>query len=270
MSNMSKPKVPISAEDQAKPYYKYYLRETTPVAPQKMSKIFGGAIHPTNAIPFSARNQLLALGQEKEEIGYCVMPDGTGYVADVTFMPGATTEMIHWWFAWRGLDSLRYVIADPYANIQALTMQSAKAKDSDLTDYEKFLDTTQVVISMGETGPITEFLNFKYPSDMGFHSKPAENDRFICARGYGQGQPPFAVPDYFVCHQICPVDGGVVVKTKYWLGWTVRYGKDENSLLDSFRMPPMVPMARLVETAKAWGNLAEILPQLYAEEKGTF
>lgn len=34
------------------------------------------------------------------------MPDGSGYIASLTRMPGVTLEMIEWWFAWHGLESL--------------------------------------------------------------------------------------------------------------------------------------------------------------------
>ena len=41
------------------------------------------------------------------------MPNGTGYLANKTEMPGVTPEMFEWWFAWHSLEDLRYRIWDP-------------------------------------------------------------------------------------------------------------------------------------------------------------
>ena len=39
--------------------------------------------------------------------------NGTGFVANTTFMPGVTAEMFNWWFGWHSVTSdLRYKIWD--------------------------------------------------------------------------------------------------------------------------------------------------------------
>jgi len=30
------------------------------------------------------------------------MEDGTGYIANLVYMPGVTVDMFDWWFAWHG------------------------------------------------------------------------------------------------------------------------------------------------------------------------
>ena len=59
------------------------------------------------------RNDLLNPGYLKEEVGYCITPEGAPYVAMLTKMPGVTAEMFDWWFAWHPLEHLRYKIWDP-------------------------------------------------------------------------------------------------------------------------------------------------------------
>ncbi len=35
------------------------------------------------------------------------MEDGTGYIANLVYMPGVTVDMFDWWFAWHGLGEFR-------------------------------------------------------------------------------------------------------------------------------------------------------------------
>lgn len=273
MEKMMKPKVPVSEMDQQKSYFKYYLTNSTPVAPEKLGKVFRGPMNPVNALPFAQRNRMFEPEFIQEEIGYCVMSDGTGYVSDMTFMPGVTAKMVDWWFAWRSLEPLRYVIGNPYSHIQAMTMQMEKMKDEDLSYQERYWDSTQTVVKVGEMGPTTEFMNFKCPSDVGFDMeqiRAEDGSSLICARCYSKGTPPFAQPDYFVTHHVHEVEGGVEVRSRYWLGWSVRYGRDYKELQDGLRMPPMLPMGCILQNMTEWAQLSIILPDLYSEEKDNF
>lgn len=268
-----KPKVPVSEMEQEKSYFKYYLRDMTPVAPDKLGKVFRGPMNPVNALPFTQRNRIFEPGFIQEEIGYCVMPDGTGYVSDLNFIPGATAKMVDWWFAWRGLEPLRYVISNPQSHMQAMTMQTEKMMDVDLSYQERYWDSTQIVVKLGEMGPTTEYMNFKCPSDVGFDMEQIGTEAcssLICARCYSKGVPPFAQPDYFVAHQVREVEGGVEVRSRYWLGWNVRYGREDKELQDGLSMPPMLPMGCMLQNMTEWAHLSSFLPQLYAEEKENF
>ena len=110
MSEFATPRVPVAPEDQQRSYYKYYNAPMAPADPQKYAKVLAGPIDPAKALPFQDRNRLFEPGYLEEELGYCVMPDGTGYLANLTQMPGVTAEMFDWWFAWHGLNDRRYTI----------------------------------------------------------------------------------------------------------------------------------------------------------------
>ena len=56
------------------------------------------------------------------------MPDGSGYVALRHPMPGATPEMIDWWFAWHGLEDLRYKLWYPEMHVSARLDPEERAK----------------------------------------------------------------------------------------------------------------------------------------------
>lgn len=264
-------KVPVTEEDRKKSYFKYYDRDVISMVPEKIPFAFAGPMSPMDAVPFAERAKILSDSTVGTKLGYTVMSDGTGYVSDITFMPNVTAEMLDWYMAWRGFDSLRFVIANPENNVSAMTMQTYKFDDEDFIGPEKYWDTTQMVVKMSEMGPAKEALNFKCPSDVGFDMEQLEKSNtssLICARGYAHGQPPAAGPDYLICHQVIEKDGGVEVRTKCWIGWTVRYGKDYKQLPDGFFMPPVFAMGVFLQNIKEWTNLAAILPQLYAEEHG--
>ena len=100
MSEFNRPRVPVAEEDKKRSYYKYYSEPMVPGDPAKFQKVLAGPIDPSKALPFAQRNRLFEPGYLEEELGYCIMPDGTGYLANLTHMPGVTTEMFDWWFAW--------------------------------------------------------------------------------------------------------------------------------------------------------------------------
>ena len=160
MSEFATPRVPVAPEDQQRSYYKYYNAPMAPADPQKYAKVLAGPIDPAKALPFQDRNRLFEPGYLEEELGYCVMPDGTGYLANLTQMPGVTAEMFDWWFAWHGLNDLRYTIWDPEDHYYARSMQKNKALDPDLSLKEKYWDTTHDVLE--DTGMAPEGLYIKF------------------------------------------------------------------------------------------------------------
>jgi len=100
----------LTAAEKARPYSKYYYEEMVEPAKEIYRFLEQGTIDSSFATPIHQRNDLLKPGNLPAEMGYCKMPDGTGFVAMVTKMPGVTSEMINWWFAWQGLEGLRYKI----------------------------------------------------------------------------------------------------------------------------------------------------------------
>lgn len=270
MSEFIHPRVPVSEEDKKRSYFKYYGEPMVPGDPKKYQKVMSGPIDPAKALPFAQRNRLFEPGYLEEELGYCVMPDGTGYLANLTHMPGVTTEMFDWWFAWHGLNDLRYSIWNPEDHYYARSMQKEKAKDPALSLKEKYWDTTHDVLEDTGLGPEGLYINFKRPGDLGFDQSKIGTpacSTIVCAKGYGKGQPPFASPDTIMCHFVREVEDGIELRSRFWMGWTVVNGKDVKAIPDGMRMPPMGPMSLLMHNIKEFTNLAALLPRVYAEEK---
>lgn len=269
MVDMSK-RVPVTEEDKQKSYYKYFEQEMAPAAPEKYGLMARGPISPDKVLQFKDRNRLFEPGYFEEEIGWCVLPDGTGYLANLTKMPGVTTEMFDWFFAWHGLDNLRYKIWDPEDHYEAVTQNRIKALDPDLTYKERLWDTTHEILEDTGMGPDRIVINFKYPGDVGFNADLIGTEAcssIVCGKGFGKGQPPFAAPSTFMTHFVREIDGGIELRSRFWMGWTYENGRDKRAIPADARFPDIAVMSLAMHNVKEFTNLAAILPSLYAEEK---
>lgn len=92
--------------------YKYFERDIASVPEEKMKQIMTGTFRDEDALLFSEKDKLFDEGYLPGEFGVFHLPSGGLSVANLTKMPGVTPEMFDWWFAWHGLDPMRYVIWD--------------------------------------------------------------------------------------------------------------------------------------------------------------
>lgn len=270
MEQMAKKRVPVTEEEKQKSYYKYFEQDMAQPAPEAYAKMLNGPLRPEQVLQFKDRNRLFEPGYLEAEAGWCILPDGTGYLANLTKMPGVTPEMFDWFFAWHGLDNLRYKIWNPEDHYKAETQNRVRALDPDLTYQEKLWDTTHEITEDTGMGPDQIVINFKYPGDCGFKAELIGTDAcatLVCGKGYGKGQPPFAVPPTFMTHFVREIEGGIELRSRFWMGWNYVNGKDVKVLPDGMRYPDMAAMSLALHNVKEFTNLAAILPSLYAEEK---
>ncbi len=261
--------VPVTEEEKNRSIYKYF-KAPVPIDPKVIQKIVSGPIRPDKVLAFKDRNKLFEEGYHDEEIGWCILPDGTGYVANLVKMPGVTTEMFDWFFAWHGLENLRYKIWHPYGHYSAVSQQKDRTKDPDLSYKEKLWDTSHEITEDTGMGPSNFVINFKYPGDVGFDASKIGTkacSTIVCGKGYGKGQPPFAVPPTFTTHFVRETEDGIELRTRFWMGWDFVNGKDVKALPDGMRYPDAAAMTMAIHSAEEFTNLAAILPSLYAEEK---
>ena len=264
-------KVPITEEDTQKSYFKYYLEDMTPPSPEAYQAM--RQIRPDQALPFKDRNRLFEPGYMDAEVGFTILPDGTGYLANLTRMPGVTAEMFDWWFAWHSLDNLRYTLWNPDDHYQAENMNRVHAMDESLSYRERLWNCSHDIIEDTGMGPAPIVINFKYPGDIGFDDSKIGTEAcatIVCGLGYGKGQPPFAMPDTVMCHFVREIPGGIELRSRFWMGWTYKNGKDVKALPDGIRMPIMGPMSLAMHNVKEFTNLAALLPRIFPEEKDNF
>jgi hypothetical protein len=262
MTDMAQKLVPVTEEDKKKSYYKYYLREMAEASPEHYEKVLRGPMDPSKALPVQERNRLFEPGYFEEEIGYCVMPDGTGYISNLVQMPGVTGEMFDWWFAWHGLDNLRYTIWDREDHYRAESMQKEKGRNPFLSYKERYWDTTHRIYEDVGMGPQDILINFKNPGDLGFDvskiGTPACST-IVCSSGGA-----------IMCHFVRDTKDGSELRTRFWMGYGVIDGKLKKSIPDGISMPEFPLRALNLHNIKEFTNLAVLLPQIFPEERDNF
>ena len=91
-------KVGVSREEKSLPYYKFFERDMAAIPAEKIALIDKPSEIP--AVTFDEKNLYLA-GNDDDycKVGYGNFDDGTGFVANETYMPNVKGEMLSWWFA---------------------------------------------------------------------------------------------------------------------------------------------------------------------------
>lgn len=256
---------PLTAAESCRPYAKYYTRSMTPPAEGTYESVVFPA-DPNLALSPHKINDLLEPGGRALERGWCELPDGSFYVAGYANMPGVTTEMLEWWFAWHGLEDLRYMIwdADDHFAVHVKPSTIARRFDKTLSWRERNWDTTDIVVEDVGTGVVTLEINFRSPESCGYDMKKFNANGFaaINANINLQGQELLVS----FTHNARPTAAGIELRSCFWLGWIFENGQRK-------RVGQNVPKEKLhalakglaKHCAKEYHNLAAILPMVYAE-----
>lgn len=257
----------IPANAATLPYYKYYLQDMAKVDPTAQKKMAQAPIDPKDATPVQDRNDLLKPGYLKTEVGYCQMPDGTAFMANHLKMPNVTAEMLHWWFAWHGLESMRYVIwnKDDHYDVVVKNGTEAQLKDQSIPMAERIYGVSHTVTEDTGFGPEKIDINFKNPVDLGYDPQLlAQSDSDIVAAANGETA--------LMLHVVRPVDGGIELRSRFWLGWNVDLQTHQpvRVIPDDAKIDGEVAKRLGLHNIKEMTNLAQILPSLYAENKDKF
>ena len=257
--------VPITEEEKRLPYAKYYYREMAPIPHEKLDIWRGPMADPSLATPLENRNDFLDEGKVALEVGFTIAPDGTGFVANSTYMPGVTPEMFNWWFAWHCVGpDLRYKIWDKDDHYYARAMQPEYVLDPRVPMAEKTWGVTHDISEDIGLGVDPLKLTFKKPSDLGYDMSKIGTDScaaMVCAVGVS-GSPAL------MTHKCVAAEGGIIFKSHFWMGIGLNEKGELVKLVpDGKAVPEMLPRALFGHNIKEFTNLALILPELYAEEK---
>ena len=94
-------KVGVSKEEKNLSYFKYFEQELAKIPQDKLDIWNGEAVSEEKCLSFDNKDLYLeGIDNEFCQTGFGVAKDGTGFVANTTYMPGVTGEMLDWWFAW--------------------------------------------------------------------------------------------------------------------------------------------------------------------------
>lgn len=258
-------KVALTEAEAKLPYAKYFHRDLAPIPQEKLDIWHGEAASAECALPIEARDEFLNYEPGALASGFCVAPNGTGFVANCTFMPKVTGEMMNWWFGWHSVGSdLRYKIWDPEDHYHARALSPEYVLDPAVPIAQKTWGVNHDITEDIGFGAEKILLCFKRPADLGYSEEKIGTKGcygMVCA--VGQGDTPAVMT-----HKWYEEDGGIWFKSHFWMG----YGLDENGTLikllpDGVRVPEAGPRALFGHNIKEYSNLAAILPEVYAEEK---
>jgi phloretin hydrolase len=269
----------LTPEERAKPYSKYYFREhagpTPELAPYLMDL---RPIDPADALPIERRDDLLNAGHLKGQTGYCTLSNGGAYVAVCHPMRGVTPEMINWWFAWHGLEDLRYMLWSPkdHFGVSLSEEDRAKVVDPDRPVTLKFQGTTHHVHEDIGQGGEDLWISFMTPEDFGFDMSrwKAPNvatlvaaDVLVKAGGAPEDAPKMPVA---MCHFVreLPSGDGIEFRTIFWMGWHIVDGQPRFMLPEGMRVSEKVAAGLFEHCVLEYSNLRVLLPEIYAEMGG--
>ncbi len=239
----------------------------TPAPKEIFELLDRGPVDPSQALPIHQRNDLLKPGYLPVERGYCVMPDGSAFVAGLTKMPGVTAEMLDWWFAWHGLEGLRYAIwdRDDHYDIHVAPQDLQRRLNPKLSLRERNWNTTDVVTEDIGTGSVLLDISFVSPDDYGY-DREAFSKGALTAISANSGIHESGSRLVTFTHVARAIPGGVELRSRFWIGWSI---VDRKEVRVSKDVPPEI-IAGLAHglayhCPKEYHNLATRLPKVYAE-----
>lgn len=259
----------LTVEERRIGYSKYYDMEMVAPDPEAIAFLNRGPIDPSTALAYENVDDLLKPGYLESEMGYCILPDGGGYVSNLTRMPGVTPEMFSWWFVWHGLHPLRYKIWDPYEHfgLEINEKDRKRLLDPSIPLHERIWGVRHTVREdIGWPGPLALLSRITgkdiYKIDIDFQSP----------KDFGFREDPFASPncgtavcgDNKMCHFVRETEGGVELRTRFWFGYDLIDGKP---VRNKEKFPLFIVKALNMHNVIEFTNLAFILPKVYAEEK---
>lgn len=259
MSNINQ----LSEQEKNRSYKKYFDMDMAKQPAELLEIINNGPINPADATKIENMDDLLKPSYLKTEVGYCVMEDGTAFVANLTKMPGVTKEMFDWWFAWHGLEPLRYKIWDRDDHFGIETTHRDRLVDSAIPMHERIWGVTHSVIEDTGAGAEPLNINFHSPMEMGFNMEMLNNSEvlsIVCANG----------DTAVMVHSIRSIDCGIELRSRFWLGYNMVQQKPLKLIPDGVRIPLQVPEGLVRHCIKEFSHLAKMLPLIYTEEKDNF
>jgi hypothetical protein len=232
-------------------------------------------MNPSNALGTSPEelNTLLDAGHHKVENGYCLLADGTAYVASRTPFPGATGEMLSWFFWWYMGESQRYSLWYPYNRISAKAAEPAALTRPGLAHEQRYMGNTVHVTEYVGPKRVKVKTHFVQPSAWGL-----DTNRFVRAGIVAQICGEIILGGVRVGRMLRlarETNDGIELRTRFWLGDRITIGSPLGSVNVAPALRALGLKRTLINSTTAheqlfndqvgMTHLAGFLPQLYAQ-----
>lgn len=260
----------LSPEEKALPVSKYYtdypLHRPNPLYSQLLAQ---GAMDPADALSLDHWLDLLRpQGYDRVEYGYCMMPDGTGYIANYSVLSDRVTpEMRMWYVRWMNIHSKK--LPEGRGNIRYKLWNQVDHIDHGLVDgdIKKGIYTLETLDMGGGEKPIRSVRHNFDVRDYGVSEEryQALQDAHVAITSCWES---FDCPGSHLVLSVtrpCPL-GGVETLSREWIGYRAENGK----IVRDYETPDFMLCEQYLRNVQIHNtveqqHLATFLPELYAE-----
>lgn len=255
----------LTDEEKLMPEAKYWSTEFVPVPDELMDALAAGPVAPETALAMEDMDQLLEPGYLEMENGYAILDDNSAYVAVRTDLPGATGDMIRWWFAWHALKDVRYKIWCPGDHYAISVRDPERLADESLSFGRRFYFNPHFPVEDVGQGAMNLRIRFVAPEQFGFDSaalKKADVEAVVCGMvGFTFGG--VTVEHTCMCHVFRKKGDGLEIRSRFWLGKKLDMPK-----IRKFIITEDLAMDMGLHCSKEYNHLAGFLPEIYREFNG--
>jgi hypothetical protein len=258
----------LTVAERAHPLAKYWYR-FTPVADDVVSALEAGPIDPADMLPWEARTRLADPSPPGAANGWCVLPDGSQYVAVRTRFSGCTADMLDWWFIWAQRDEIiRYKIWYPGAHV---SMSENPTPDFERRPDDKpYWGLSRFPVEDVGMGVARLRLDFVRPEAFGF-GPIRDGDSAVCVR---VGLPDGLLKHTDMIHYVYADDDGFELRSRFWMGrdfeamaggWPIVAALADNAVMKRKLLPQHAAQGLAWHCATEYHHLASFLAELYAD-----
>lgn len=263
-------KVPVAEDAKTKSYFKYYEEfEIAPYTPEQLAIIENAKGTMEESLPIGERVKVEGPGTLPARTGYFPLEEGGMLVAGNIPTPDITGDMMYWWFAWHGLDPLRYAIWDPedHYDTKLNDLGRQRALDPSIPIEEKAWAASHTVTESIGGPPDVITLNFMDPSTLGYDMSMIGQPgccEFLLTANSEIGDMHVPVHVVLVTKKI---DGVMTTQERFWIGYAVIDGEGKYLLPPEVQVPEELCQGLVAHNLKEYTHLNKVLPLVYAEEK---
>jgi len=257
----------LTEDELQHPLAKYWFDRAEPDS-NVLKALNAGQLSEEAVLSWDNRHKLAEEGYLPGENGWMRLKDGSAYIAVKTFFPGATIEMIDWWFEWaQREEDIRYKIWYPGAHY---AMSQATTPNAPDYQYPKaYWGKSRFPVEDVGVGVARLRLDFVAPSEFGFEELP-EGSTMLAVR---VGLPNGLLKTTDMIHYVRSVEGGVEMRSRFWIarkfeamagGLGVAAALADNSLVKQILVPENLPQELALHCANEYSQLASFLPEVYS------
>jgi hypothetical protein len=277
----------LTEAEKAMPLYKYYKYPLRVMGPLYRQALDHGPMDKKYTIPTDRIIDHLMMPGEYAEmhLGYCMHPEGGGFIKHYSFYPGARFDMLRWYYNWiniptknqpEGCGNMKYKIWVPADHFHHFFVNGKDNKDGVLTQEKLDLGVWP------GTPYADQFISIRYPLNLEEFGLSKEKKQAILDAGCWIDPAVvkyFDPKDYWengkwtriqgsnvMVTMSRPTPGGVEKLSSEWIGWEVKDGKlvyDETT--PAWKAAEEWMWMGISHATTEAQHLADFLPELYAE-----